>query len=133
MSEETPTTNSITVVAAVIRDADRRVLLTKRPPGSHMGGLWEFPGGKIENAILAKFYDVYRDTREEWPVSTEVGAWGGAKFVRMIQRHMARKQKYPSEGPATGMPYKGIENLRPESKAAVTELPPDSSVAAPAG
>jgi arylsulfatase A-like enzyme len=35
------------------------------------------PGGKIENAILAKFYDIYRDTREEWPVSTEVGAWGG--------------------------------------------------------
>ena len=80
------------------------------------------PGGKIENAILADFYDLFRDTREEWPVSTEVGAWGGAKFVRMIQRHMARKQKYPSEGPATGMPYKGIENLRPESKAAVQEF-----------
>ena len=51
------------------------------------------PGGKIENAILAKFYDVYRDTREEWPVSTEVGAWGGAKFVRMVMRHMKRKAK----------------------------------------
>jgi arylsulfatase len=80
------------------------------------------PGGKIENAILADFYDLFRDTREEWPVSTEIGAWGGAKFVRMIQRHMARKQKYPSEGPATGMPYQGIENLRPESKAAVQEF-----------
>lgn len=80
------------------------------------------PGGKMENAILADFYDLFRDTREEWPVSTEVGAWGGAKFVRMIQRHMARKQKYPSEGPATGMPYKGIDNLRPESKAAVQEF-----------
>ena len=80
------------------------------------------PGGKLENAILADFYDLFRDTREEWPVSTEVGAWGGAKFVRMIQRHMARKQKYPSEGPATGMPYKGIENLRPESQAAVQEF-----------
>ena len=80
------------------------------------------PGGKIENAILADFYDLYRDSREEWPVSTEVGAWGGAKFVRMIQRHMARKQKYPSDGPATGMPYEGIENLRPESKAAVQEF-----------
>ena len=80
------------------------------------------PGGKIDNAILAKFYDLNRDSREEWPVSTEVGAWGGAKFVRMIQRHMVRKQKYPSEGPATGMPYKGIENLRPESEAAVQEF-----------
>ena len=40
----------------------------------------------------------------------------------MIQRHIARKAKYPDEGPATGIPYKGIENLRPESKAAVAEF-----------
>jgi len=80
------------------------------------------PGGKMENAILADFYDLFRDTREEWPVSTEIGAWGGAKFVRMLQRHMARKQKYPSEPPATGMPYEGISNLRPETKAAVQEF-----------
>ena len=52
-------------------------------------------------------------------MSTEVGAWGGAEFVRIIKRHMMRKQKYPSEGPATGRPYDGIENLRPETKAAV--------------
>jgi arylsulfatase len=78
--------------------------------------------GSIENAILSDFFDLFRDTREEKPVSTEIGAWGGAKFVRMIQRHMARKAKYPDEGPATGMPYAGIENLRPESKAAVEEF-----------
>jgi arylsulfatase len=78
--------------------------------------------GSIENAILADFYDLFRDTREEKPVSTEIGAWGGAKFVRMIRRHVARKAKYPDEGPATGMPYEGIENLRPESKAAVQEF-----------
>jgi len=76
----------------------------------------------LENAILAKFYDLFRDTREEWPVSTEVGAWGGAKFVRMAQRHITRKAKYPDAPPATGMPYLGIDNLRPESKAAVEEF-----------
>jgi arylsulfatase len=75
--------------------------------------------GAGENAILANFYDLYRDTREEWPVSTEVGAWGGAEFVRIIQRHMQRKVKYPSEKAPTGRPYEGIENLRPETKAAV--------------
>jgi arylsulfatase A-like enzyme len=72
-----------------------------------------------ENPIGAKFYDLFRDTREEWPVSTEVGAWGGAEFVRVIQRHKQRMAKYPSEPPAFGVPYKGITNLRPESKAAV--------------
>jgi len=75
--------------------------------------------GPGENPIGANFYDLYRDTREEWPVSTEVGAWGGQEFVRIAQRHMMRKQKYPDEGPARGRPYDGIENLRPESKAAV--------------
>lgn len=80
------------------------------------------PGGNIANAILADFYDLFRDPQERYPVSTEIGAWGGAKFVRMVQRHMARKQKYPDEGPATGAPYDGVDNLRPESKAAVQEF-----------
>ena len=75
--------------------------------------------GPGENPIGAKFYDLFRDTREEWPVSTEIGAWGGAEFVRVIQRHMQRKVKYPSEPPAYGVPYEGIENLRPETKQAV--------------
>jgi len=72
-----------------------------------------------ENPIVAKFYDLFRDTREEWPVSTEVGAWGGQEFVRVIKRHKLRKEKYPDEPAARGRPYEGIENLRPESVAAV--------------
>ncbi|MCP3669764.1 MAG: Nudix family hydrolase [Gammaproteobacteria bacterium] len=38
----------IHVAAAVIRDARGRTLLTKRPEHLHQGGLWEFPGGKLE-------------------------------------------------------------------------------------
>jgi arylsulfatase len=75
------------------------------------------PPGK--NPIGAKFYDLQRDTREEWSVSTEIGAWGGAELVRVIQRHMMRKQKFPDEPHAKGIPYDGITNLRPESQAAV--------------
>jgi arylsulfatase A-like enzyme len=75
--------------------------------------------GAGENPIGAKFYDLFRDTREEWPVSTEVGAWGGQEFVRVIMRHKMRMQKYPDEPAARARPYEGIENLRPESKAAV--------------
>jgi arylsulfatase len=75
--------------------------------------------GPGENPIGARFFDLFRDTREEYSVSTEVGAWGGQEFVRLIQRHMQRKQKYPDEKPAFGRPYDGIENLRPESKKAV--------------
>jgi arylsulfatase len=75
--------------------------------------------GPGENPIVAKFYHLFRDTREEYPVATEVGAWGGAEFVRVVMRHKKRMEKYPSEPPAFGVPYEGIENLRPESRAAV--------------
>ncbi len=37
------------VAAAVLLDADNRVLLSQRPPGKPMAGLWEFPGGKVED------------------------------------------------------------------------------------
>ena len=36
------------VVAAVMLAEDGRVLLAQRPPGKHLEGLWEFPGGKLE-------------------------------------------------------------------------------------
>ena len=37
------------VVAGIIRDDAGRILLTQRPPGKHLAGLWEFPGGKRES------------------------------------------------------------------------------------
>lgn len=38
----------IHVVAAVIHDDQGRILLTMRGEDTHQGGLWEFPGGKLE-------------------------------------------------------------------------------------
>lgn len=38
----------VLVVAAALYDADGRVLLGQRPANKSLGGLWEFPGGKVE-------------------------------------------------------------------------------------
>jgi 8-oxo-dGTP diphosphatase len=36
------------VVACALVDADNRILISKRPEGKALAGLWEFPGGKLE-------------------------------------------------------------------------------------
>ncbi|MBL8790339.1 MAG: 8-oxo-dGTP diphosphatase MutT [Rhizobiales bacterium] len=38
----------VLVAAVALIDADGRVLLSQRPEGKSLAGLWEFPGGKIE-------------------------------------------------------------------------------------
>src|SRR5260370_20993807 len=37
------------VVACALIDADKRVLIARRPEGKTLAGLWEFPGGKGEH------------------------------------------------------------------------------------
>jgi 8-oxo-dGTP diphosphatase len=41
-------TRIILVAAVALVDADGRVLIAKRPADKPMAGLWEFPGGKVE-------------------------------------------------------------------------------------
>ena len=67
--------------------------------------------------ITAQFFDLYRDPREERASdSIKYGTWAGGQFASMIKRHMGMRQKYPDRKPTHGVPYGGIENLRPETK-----------------
>ena len=63
---------SFTVVAAVIRDESGAILMTRRPAGTHMGGLWEFPGGKVEDGESPEAALV-REIDEELGATIEVG------------------------------------------------------------
>ena len=52
------------VVALALTDAGGRLLLQQRPLGKHHGGLWEFPGGKVETVENPRFALV-REIAEE--------------------------------------------------------------------
>jgi 8-oxo-dGTP diphosphatase len=39
----------VLVAACVLLDGDGRFLIAKRPAGRSLAGLWEFPGGKVED------------------------------------------------------------------------------------
>jgi 8-oxo-dGTP diphosphatase len=62
----------VQVVAAVVRDGDR-ILVTRRLPGGPLGGLWEFPGGKVE-AGESEPAALAREIREELGCEIDVGA-----------------------------------------------------------
>lgn len=52
------------VAAAAVSDARGRVLIAQRPAHVHQGGLWEFPGGKLEPGESAR-QALERELREE--------------------------------------------------------------------
>ncbi len=64
----------------------------------------------------ADFFDLYRDPRESRPMdSIKIGPWAGGQFGGMVERHMKFMQKHPNRPATHGVPYAGIENLRPET------------------
>jgi 8-oxo-dGTP diphosphatase len=63
---------TIVVTAAIIRSGDR-YLVTRRQPGVHLAGVWEFPGGKCDlGEALAVCME--RELREELGIQATVGA-----------------------------------------------------------
>ncbi|KXX70988.1 8-oxo-dGTP diphosphatase MutT [Flammeovirga sp. SJP92] len=60
------------VVAAVIIDDQQRILITQRPLHKSQGGLWEFPGGKVENSESNE-EALVREIKEELGVKIAVG------------------------------------------------------------
>lgn len=72
------------VVAAAIRK-NGRYLLGKRPPGGMLGGLWEFPGGKVEPGETHE-EALIREIREE--LSIEIRVLGHAASVEHAYSHL---------------------------------------------
>jgi len=58
----------VLVVACALIDPDHRVLIAQRPTGKSMAGLWEFPGGKIEEGEMPE-EALIRELREELAIT----------------------------------------------------------------
>jgi len=87
------------VLAASIKQQYKRSWLGDRP-------------GLVKNA----FVDLYQDPREMRPMMSQfLWAWG--PFDMMKKRHTQMNEKYPFTPTRKGVPFEGIDNLRPESKA----------------
>jgi len=59
----------VLVSAVALVDAEGRVLLARRPEGKSMAGLWEFPGGKIEEGETPEAA-LIRELHEELGIDT---------------------------------------------------------------
>ncbi|MGH1439227.1 MAG: 8-oxo-dGTP diphosphatase MutT [Cellvibrionaceae bacterium] len=55
---------TVHVAVGIIVDDDNHILIAKRHQGAHQGGLWEFPGGKVE-ASESVFEALVREFLEE--------------------------------------------------------------------
>jgi len=60
---------TVLVSAVALIDPDGRVLLAQRPEGKSMAGLWEFPGGKVEQGETPEAALV-RELNEELGIDT---------------------------------------------------------------
>lgn len=60
---------TVLVSAVALIDVDGRILLTQRPEGKPMAGLWEFPGGKVEPGETPEAA-LIRELQEELGINT---------------------------------------------------------------
>ena len=68
------------VAAVALVDADRRVLIAQRPEGKSLAGLWEFPGGKLEEGENPE-QALIRELEEELGISTKSACLAPVSFA----------------------------------------------------
>ena len=67
------------VAAGALIDGDGRVLLARRPVGKELAGLWEFPGGKLQEGETPEGALV-RELKEELGIDVETSCLAPVAF-----------------------------------------------------
>ncbi|MDA6076275.1 8-oxo-dGTP diphosphatase MutT [Edwardsiella anguillarum] len=78
MTQSLPT---LQIAVGIIRNARQEIFIARRQSGSHLAGLWEFPGGKIEPGEHAR-QALTRELQEEVGISV---APASAQLLRRIE------------------------------------------------
>jgi 8-oxo-dGTP diphosphatase len=113
---------TVVVIAAVIEHNDC-FFLTRRQPGVHLEGCWEFPGGKCEaNETYATC--LARELREELDVDARVGeevfSTTHAYPDRVVQLHFLRCELFGDPAPQFGQEMRWV----PRAELASLAFPP---------
>ncbi len=117
----------------VIDGIDQTALLLEGEGNSRRDYVYVYEGPVLRSVVKQEFkmhlpapgqpgaaapvFNVYRDPREEHPL-VGYSLWSGASFQDMVKRHQKTIVKHPHKPLGKGVPYEGIENLRPESELA---------------
>ena len=88
------------VVACALVDKDGRILLAQRPEGKALAGLWEFPGGKIDEGERPE-EALVRELQEELGIDTHASclspltfaSYGYEDFHLLMPLYICRKWK----------------------------------------
>jgi 8-oxo-dGTP diphosphatase len=118
---------TIVVTAAVIEQGGR-LLVTRRPPGAHLEGYWEFPGGKCDPGETHEDC-LARELREELGVSATVGpeilAVTHAYPDRLVELHFRRCRLTGTPIPQLGQEMQWVAR---EQLASLTLPPADAQL-----
>jgi 8-oxo-dGTP diphosphatase len=107
---DAPTSRLVLVAACALIDPDNRVLIAQRPQARPMAGLWEFPGGKVEEGERPEDA-VIREMNEELGVTIREACLAPFTFASyrypgfhlLMPLYLCRKWEgivYPHEGQA---------------------------------
>ncbi|MCG7522463.1 sulfatase-like hydrolase/transferase [Ruegeria sp. Ofav3-42] len=115
----------------VIDGIDQTALLLEGEGNSRRDYVYVYEGPVLRSVVKQEFkmhlpapgqpgaaapvFNVYRDPREEHPL-VGYSLWSGASFQDMVKRHQKTIANHPHLPLGKGVPYEGIENLRPESE-----------------